>query len=78
MWLLIVGVVDCPIGGNFGIVVEVCDSLVLMVHIEECVPDGGERGLRRIAIDTGDRNLSLKLCAPGRPTSVECLALGRL
>ena len=77
MWLLIVGVVDCPIGGNFGIVVEVCDSLVLMVHIEECVPDGGERGLRRIAIDTGDRNLSLKLCAR-RPTSVECLTLGRL
>ena len=66
-----------PTGHDFGIVVEVREMVVLFIHIERRVPDGGDRGKRRGAIDDGDGSsshkdtivpwhiLSLWSCVPG-------------
>ena len=48
----------CQLSSDFGVVIDVREMVVLYIHIERRVPDGGDRGKRRSAVDTGDGNSS--------------------
>lgn len=56
---------------DFGIVVEVREMAVLFIHVERRVPDGGDRGKRRDAVDDGDGSSSHKTpCALAHSVSL--------